>query len=259
MRIEAVKTRILVPPQDDLLAAIRDALRAVPEKSVLAVTSKVVSIGEGRCVPKSEVADKDELIKQEADKYLSRDFAPGGWVMHTIKNNLFIPSAGIDESNAYGHYILWPRDVKKICHALRAWVQKEYGVREVGVVITDSHTIPLRRGTMGSSLAHAGFVAIKDYRGKDDLFGRKYVITTLDIADGLAAAAVLAMGEGSEQTPLALITEIPFVEFGSGEKSGKPFSSHEIEEKEDLYYPLLSSVPWEKGGGGSERRGMIDM
>ncbi len=249
MRIEPIKTRVLIPPRDDLLGAIRDALRTVPERSVLAITSKVVSIGEGRCISKSEVADKDELIRQEADKYLPRDLAPSGWVMHTIKNNLFIPSAGIDESNAKDHYILWPADVKKTAAELREWIQKEYGVREVGVIITDSHTIPLRRGTMGISLARAGFAAIKDYRGKDDLFGRKYLITTLDVADGLAAAAVLAMGEGSEQTPLALITDIPFVELGV-EESSAPFSAHEIDEKEDLYYPLLSAVPWEKGGGG---------
>ena len=235
-----------------MLSAIREAVLSVPEKSVVAITSKVVSVWQGRCIPKDQVPDKDQLIIAEADKYLPREAAPGGWVMHTIKNNLFIPSAGIDESNANNHYILWPRDVKKTARELHGWIQKEYRVREVGVIITDSHTIPLRRGTMGISLAHAGFAPIRDYRGTDDLFGRKYLITTLDIADGLAAAAVLAMGEGSERTPLALITDISFVDFGVGsQESDKPFSSHEIEEKEDLYYPLLSAVPWEKGGGGS--------
>ena len=90
MKIQPIKTRVLTPPQDDLLSAIREAVLSVPEKSVVAITSKVVSVWQGRCIPKDQVPDKDQLIIAEADKYLPREAAPGGWVMHTIKNNLFI-------------------------------------------------------------------------------------------------------------------------------------------------------------------------
>ena len=130
-----------------------------------------------------------------------------------------------------------------------------YKIKNFGVVITDSHTIPLRRGTLGISLAHYGFTPLKDYRGERDIFGREFAIQVADIADGLAASAVLAMGEGKETTPLALITDIPFVVFSEKPYRGmRPFSSFEIEEKQDLYYPLLSSVPWKKGGSGKARR-----
>lgn len=251
MIITPIKTRILVPPRDDLLTAIRAAIPSIEERSVLAITSKIVSIWQGRCVPKTDYADKDELIKKEADKYLPRDFVPNRWVMHTIKHNLFIPSAGIDESNGNDYYILWPRDPKKTAKQLYDWARETYKIKNLGVIITDSHTIPLRRGTLGISLSHCGFTPLKDYRGTHDIFGREFMIQVADIADGLAAAAVVAMGEGRETTPLATITDIPFVEFADTPYAPeKPFSSFEIEEKEDLYYPLLSSVPWQKGDSG---------
>ncbi|MEK7541420.1 MAG: coenzyme F420-0:L-glutamate ligase [Patescibacteria group bacterium] len=251
MIITPVKTRVLVPPKDDLLAAIQDALPKIEERSILAVTSKVVSIWQGRCVPKSECPDKDELIKKEADKYLPREFVPNRWVMHTVKYNLFIPSAGIDESNANNYYILWPHDPMGTAQKIWRWMREAYHIKNLGVIITDSHTIPLRRGTLGISLAYCGFTPIRDYRGEKDIFGRKFVIQVADIADGLAAAAVLAMGEGRETTPLAVITDIPFVHFTDTPYAPeKPSSSFEIEEKEDLYYPLFSSVPWQQGGGG---------
>lgn len=75
-------------------------------------------------------------------------------------------------------------------------------------------------------------------------------MTQTDIVDGLAASAVLLMGEGNESTPLALITDVPFVTFESdAAKTETPESSLEIPEQEDLYYPLLSSVAWKQGGG----------
>jgi dihydrofolate synthase / folylpolyglutamate synthase len=247
MKVKAVKTRVLLPPQDDLLYVIEKSIQSLEEYSIVAITSKVVSIWENRCVPISSVVDKDELIIKQADKYLPRSESPHGWVMHTIKNNLFIPSAGIDESNGNNHFILWPQDPQSSADNLLQWLKKQYQVKNIGIIITDSHTIPLRRGTLGISLAHAGFKPIKDYRDKADLFNRKMKITTMDIADSLAVSAVLCMGEGNESTPIAIISEIPFVEFGDYKYlENDPNQSFEIPEQEDLYYPLLNRVTWKK-------------
>lgn len=251
MIVTPLKTKILIPPQDDLLAAIQEAIPSLQENTVLAVTSKVVSIWQGRCILKEKFPDKDELIKKEADKYLSRDVAPNRWVMHTIKNNLFIASAGIDESNGRGHYILWPKNPQQTAEELWRWTRETYGVRNLGVIITDSHSNPLRRGTLGIALAYYGFVPIKDYRGELDIFGREFLMEAADIADALAVAGVVTMGEGKETMPLALIIDAPFVEFiDKPYAPEKPFSEFEIQEKDDIYYPLLSSLPWEKGGRG---------
>ena len=250
MTIEPIQTRPLIPPRDDLLEVMRESIQKLREKSVVVITSKVVSIWEGRCISMQSVKDKDTLIIQEADQYLPRA-APFDWVMHTIKNNLFIPTAGIDESNAAGHYILWPRNPKRTAKKLWQWLRATYGVKDIGVIITDSHTIPLRRGVMGISLAHWGFSPLNDYRGKPDIFGRELKMTQTDVADGLAASAVLVMGEGSERTPLAVITEVPFVQFCEKPRvSRKPFSSFEIHTKDDLYYPLFAHLKWRKGKGG---------
>jgi putative folate metabolism gamma-glutamate ligase len=250
MFIKTIKTRVLLPPRDDLLDAIKKSLPKLKEGSVVAVTSKVVSIWQGRCVPVSEYPDRDKLIAEEADEYLPREFVPGAWCIQSIKNNLLIPSAGIDESNANHHYILWPRGSNAVAKKIWQWLRKTYRVKKVGVIITDSHTIPLRRGVLGISLAHYGFSPLKDYRGTPDIFGRELQMTQTNITDGLAAAAVMLMGEGSERTPLAVIEDVPWIKFVNRPvKSTKPFSSLEIKTKEDLYYPLIAAVPWRKGGG----------
>lgn len=251
MIIKPVKTRIIIPPRDDLLGAISGSLKILREESVVVVTSKVVSIWQGRCMPVWQYPDMDKLIVREADAYLPREAVPGAWVMQTLKDNLLIPSAGIDQSNANDHYILWPSNPNKAAKELYGWFRKQYRVKKLGVIISDSHTIPLRRGVLGISLAHYGFVPLQDYRGKPDLFGRALKITQKNIADGLAAAAVLAMGEGAESTPLAVIQDVPGIKFTSKPwRPRKPFSSFKIETSEDLYYPLISGVRWKKGGGG---------
>lgn len=240
-----------MPPQDDLLAVIRSTIPKIQENSVLVITSKVVSIGEGRCIPKEKYPDKDVLIRKEADRYLPRSATPGTWVMHTIKRNIFIPSAGIDESNSGEYYTLWPKNPPASARKLWQWMRRHYRVKNAGVVISDSHSIPLRRGMMGFALAHYGFRPIKEYRGTKDLFGREMKITQRNFPDALAAAAVLGMGEGNESMPLALIRDIPDIVFTARPyRSRRPHSTFEIKTKEDLYYPFLSSVPWKKGGGG---------
>lgn len=254
MVIKVIKTRIIQPPKDDLLQVIGASIKKLPEKSILVITSKVVSIWQGRCVPLERYPDKDKLVALEADFYLPRKLVPGAWCMHTLKNNVFIPSAGIDESNASGHYILWPRNSKRTARELWKWLRKKYHVRKLGVIITDSHTIPLRRGVLGISLAHYGFVPLKDYRETPDLFGRVLQMTQTNIVDGLAAAAVMMMGEGAESTPLAVVRDVPWIRFVSRPvRSKRPFSSFEIKTREDLYYPLLSAVPWQKGNRAKKR------
>lgn len=247
MQITAIKTRALVPPQDDLLAALGESITEFPEHAVLAVSSKVVSIWQGRCVPLEDI-EKDELIKREADKYLERSEVPGEWVMHTMKNNVLIPTAGIDESNANGHFVLWPNNPNAAAEEIVAWAKERYGVTNIAVLITDSHSIPLRRGTVGICLGYAGFAPLNDYRNTEDIFGREFKLEQANIADGLAAASVLVMGEGSEQTPAALITGVPFVRFGQGEDTQDPQGSFEVDIDNDLYYPFLKHAPWKEGG-----------
>ncbi len=250
MIVKAIKTRKFLPPKDNLDELLAN-IKSLKENSVVAITSKVVSICEGRCIPFSENITKDEIAMKEADKYLSREDSPGGWVLHTIKNNMMIASSGVDESNGANYYILWPKDPN--FSAKRIWqvLQKKFKLKNLGIIITDSRLVPLRRGVVGIAISYFGFKPIKDYRGKKDLFGRNFKMETSNMPDSLATTAVLEMGEGSEGKPIVIISDIPNIEFIDKEFKPKTMDdAFEIPEKEDMFYPFLSNVDWKKGKSG---------
>lgn len=246
MLIFPVKTGIVRPPRDDLLAHIREAKFALCEHDIVAVTSKVVSIWQGRCILIADVPDKDVLIKREAERFIERRHVPGQRAILTLKQNTLIASAGIDASNADGHYVLWPEKPQETARFLLAWFKKEYHLRKLGCIITDSRSTPLRRGAIGFALAWAGLEPLYDYRRTKDIFGREFMMEQTNIADALAAAAVLVMGEGKEQTPIAVIRNAPHVK--PGEKRKSPDAFH-VPPSEDLFAPLIQKGPWRKGGG----------
>lgn len=249
MIVKAIKTRKFLPPKDDLWDLL-SSIKFLKENSVVAVTSKVIAIGEGRCLPIKSF-DKDKIAMEEADKYIPREMVPGSLILHTIKNNMLVASSGVDESNGAGYYILWPKDPQKSCKNIWKFLRKKYGVKNLGVFITDSRLVPLKRGVVGISIGFFGFKPLKDYRGKLDIFGREFRMETSNFPDSLATAAVIEMGEGDELQPIAIIEEIPGLEFIQTEFRPKTKDdSFEIDEKEDMFYPFLSSVKWRKGGRG---------
>ena len=247
MIVKAIKTRKFLPPKDDLWELLSE-VKSLEENSVVAVTSKVVSIGEGRCVSVNEIT-KDELAIKEADKYLPRDASPGGWVLQTIKNNMLIASSGVDESNGDEYFVLWPEDVTASAKRIWNYLREKFNIKNLGVIITDSRLVPLRRGVVGVAIGFYGFKPVKDYRGKKDIFGRVMKMETSNLPDSLATAAVLEMGEGSECKPIAVISEIPDIEFIQSDF--QPKNSEEefnIPYEEDMFYPFFSAVNWKKGG-----------
>lgn len=252
MKVWAIKTRRFLPPKDNLWELL-SAIKKLKENSIVAITSKVVSIGEGRCISIDKIS-KDDLSIREADQYIPREDSPNGFILHTIKNNSLVASAGIDESNGNDYYILWPKDPKESVKKIWQILRKKFKVKNLGVVITDSRLIPLRRGVVGIAIAFYGFKPLKDYRGKVDIFGREFKMETSNIPDSLATTAVLEMGEGSEQQPIAIITDIPYIEFIQKEfKPETADDSFEIPQKEDMFYPFLSSVKWIKGRSGKSQ------
>lgn len=240
MQVSPLKTKKIIDG-DHLFSIIDQFLPLIKEGSILAVTSKIVAICEGNTFDRDQ-KDLSALIKEEADNYLETD-AP--YVL-TIKNNILIPQAGIDESNSDGRFVLWPRDPFQSAREIREYVVNKKPLKDFGVIITDSKTSPLRHGTTGISIAHAGFTALKDYRGKEDLFGRKLKVTLADQADALASGAVLVMGEGAEQTPMALIGDLEFIKFDADAPTAGEKQDQKISIEEDLYGPLLRAVTWIK-------------
>jgi len=237
-----------MPPKDDLWKLLKDNVSTLSENSVVCVTSKVVSIGEGRCIAASEVKSKESLIKEEAQLFIPKDSIQRHRI-HTITKGLLVGSAGIDESNANGYYILWPKDPDKSSYEIWKFLRSECKVKNVGVILTDSTAVPLKRGIVGHAISYHGFSNIKNYVGTKDLFGREFKYTRTNIPDSIAAFAVFLMGEGREQTPIVVFEDLPTIKFVAQQKIFKnPYTSWKVPIEEDLFRPFLKSVRWKKGG-----------
>ncbi len=243
MQVESIKTQ-KIRAGDKLMQIFDESLPDISENTILAVTSKIVSICEGNLVSVSEI-DKKKLVANEADLYLPPK--PSNFdVTLTIKNNILIANAGIDESNGDGKYILWPTDPYKSANIIRQYLRTRFRLKNVGVIITDSMTTPLRWGTTGIALAYSGFQPLRNYIGQKDIFDREMAMTKANVMDGLAAAAVLTMGEGDEQTPLAIITDTSSIQFCDQNPTLEEINDLKIDLNDDLYSDLLTCVSWKK-------------
>ncbi len=216
-----IKTRLILE-EDNLIDVLAEHLKKVgltlEDGDVLIVASKVVALVEGRAVELSKVKIKDslahwlaqqtgltpefvQLVLDEADEIL-------GWLPHVIvtkKNGVMQANAGVDNSNAgVGRCILLPSNPSASAWKLFHEIKKRWN-KHVGVIITDSKVHPLRKGTMGFALGVAGFRPIASDLGKPDLYGRPMRITTRAMADNLASAAQVLMGESGESVPFVLV------------------------------------------------------
>ncbi len=212
---------------DDLARLVRDALARSRIRSadgdVLVVAQKVVSKSEGRRVALSSVEPsararelavvtrKDprliELVLRESVDVLraKRDVIVvehrRGWIM---------ANAGIDMSNVDAggeHVLLLPEDPDASCRALRAALAD---VADFGVIVNDSFGRAWRNGVTGTALGVAGLPGVVDLRGRRDRFGRELRTTEVAIADELAAAASLLMGQADEGRPVIHARGVPY-------------------------------------------------
>lgn len=248
MKVTAIKTDKVRAGELTILELLDKSLPGLAERSVVVVTSKVVALCEGSVRP-IEGTDRDKLVKDEAELYYTTEFTGGYKYNFTIKQNTLIPASGIDASNGDGHYILWPKDSIATANAIRQHLMQKHGVHELGVIITDS-TIGLSRwGTLGIGIGHSGFKPVKNYIGQPDLFGKPLTLSKANVAGGLAAAAVLVMGEGAEQTPIAVIEDLPSVEFWQGEAVPNDQDVYYVSPlNDDPFKSFFTTVTWQRGG-----------
>ncbi|MCU0680443.1 MAG: coenzyme F420-0:L-glutamate ligase [Planctomycetes bacterium] len=231
MKIKAIKTRIF-KPSEKLLPFIEEYLPVIKEKDIVIITSKIVALSEGRVVKKNNEEDKERIIREESDFVL-----PTKYVYLTIKDGICMANAGIDESNANDDLILLPKNSFTSAIKIRKYFKRKYSLKKVGVIITDSRCLPLRAGITGVALGYAGIKGLKDYRQSLDIFGRPFEYSHVDVADSLATAAVLCMGEGNERRPLALIQEAP-VEYS--ERLNR--NELKLDIKDDMYKPIFEKI-----------------
>jgi dihydrofolate synthase / folylpolyglutamate synthase len=249
--ITPIKTEKVTAGSITLLSLLGVSVRSLQEGDVLAVTSKIVSLCEGNVVP-VDGTDREALIVRESDYHLPKGSNKYGHHF-TITDHTLIAAAGIDVSNGDGQYVLWPKDSQTSANRIRAYLRERFRLRNVGVVITDSTSQPMRRGTTGIAMAHSGFKSVNDYIGQPDLFGRAIDHSQANVSGGLAAAAVLAMGEGSEQTPLCVLSDLPFVQFQDQDPTADELAIHQMEVADDLFAPFLDNAGWLPGERSKER------
>lgn len=232
MIVKAIKTRIF-KENENIISFIKEYIKKLPDRSVLVITSKILALSEGRVVKDNSEKMKEKIIKSESEFVFKTK-----WAWLTIKDGQVMASAGIDESNANGSLILLPKNSFKAAEDIRRQTMRDYKLKKLGVLITDSRTMPLRSGVTGSAIGYAGFKGIRSYVNQPDIFGRKFKFSKTNIADSLATSAVLCMGEGREKMPLAIIENAP-IEFTSKKVNKK---ETEINIKNDMYRPLFQKL-----------------
>lgn len=201
-------------------AAERTGLSFEPG-DVLVVAQKIVSKVEGR-----RVRLGDAQPEEAARELSQRTGRPAGLMQLVIDESAELmrvtpyvvivrhrtgqvaANAGIDASNVEGGaedaVLLWPVDPDASARAIRRDLAAITGIAPA-VVIADSLGRAWRLGTQGAAIGVAGLTVVDDRRGETDLFGRTLQATVVAVADSLAAAAVLVMGEGAEGVPAAIV------------------------------------------------------
>jgi len=219
-----------IEPGADLAAAILASLARCQETlrdgDVLVVAQKVVSKAESRYVDLRDVepseralelareVDKDarlvELVLRESSDVVRKR---RGLLIVAHRLGLVLANAGIDRSNiaqsdGSDRVLLLPEDPDVSAARLRAELGARTGTH-VGVIVSDSLGRPFRRGTVGVAIGAAGVASLIDLRGTPDLFGRKLEDTEVALADEIAAAAGIVMGQAAEALPAVLVRGVP--------------------------------------------------
>ncbi len=238
MEIIPVRTRKIHPPKDDIRDIFEHSFPKLLERDIVVITSKIIAIAQGRCVPFDEVDEEAQLIHNEADAILSTMIYQGKPLTLTLKDHVLIPSAGIDRSNGNNYFILWPHQPQKEARELCTFLKQQHQLKQLAVIITDSRPLPMRKGTLGISIGFYGLEPYRSYFGQSDVFGQPLQMTRANIVDALAAIAVMGMGEGAEQTPIVILRDPIGVEFTDRETYHKLFMPAD----EDIYRPLIDCV-----------------
>lgn len=229
MQLFPVPNLPLVKPGDDLAALIVQHLTAAGEAlqtgDILVVAQKVVSKAEGRLVKLSAVTPSDEAYRiaeiVEKDPRVVQVILDDSRDVLRMRRHLFVveqrrgwicANAGVDRSNVEQapdgdeYLALLPDDADASAAQLRQKLADYTGVAPA-VIINDSHGRAWRVGTVGVAIGCAGLPPVWDQRGLPDLFGYTLQSSEECIADELAAAASLLMGQSSEGQPVIVVRD----------------------------------------------------
>ena len=227
MKLTALENVPEIRPGDAIAAVLLRALEqnnvALTDGDVVAVCQKIVSKAEDRFVALDTVTPSRHALElaQVCDKnprFVEVVLRQSSQVVRCAKDVLIVrhhlgfvvANAGVDQSNienAAERVLLLPEDPDRSAASIRDAIAANLGVR-VGVVITDSFGRPWRLGVCGTCIGCAGLTPLVDMRGRPDRVGRPLRVTQIAVADAIAAAAALVMGEADEGRPIVVVSGI---------------------------------------------------
>ena len=223
----------LIRRDDNLADIVVNGLQenniSLQDNDIFVFAQKIISKAEGRAVNLTAITpsqramelskrtDKDarvvELILQESNEVLRTRV---GAIIVEHKLGFVCANAGIDHSNVAGlgdsaeeWVLLLPQNPDRSAEKMRDEIKSKTG-KQVGILIIDSHGRAWRNGTVGVAIGIAGLPGLEDLRGKPDLFGYTLQVTQVGVADELAAAASLMMGQAAEGTPVVHVRGFPY-------------------------------------------------
>ncbi len=228
MKVEVVPVRglPLIKAGDDIAELIAGKFELM-DGDVLVICSTIVSKAEGRVRLLSdykpserarEIAEKIgkppefvQAVIEESEEILL-DFP---FLLVKAKFGNVCVNAGIDASNVEkGKIILPPQNPDESARRIRERLRHLTG-RDVGVIITDTNGRCFRKGVVGFAIGVSGVMAMKNWIGKRDLYGKELEVTVECVADEIAAFANLLMGEGGDGIPAVVVRGLDVAGDGS--------------------------------------------
>ena len=222
----------MIEPGDDLGAILAEALKndgmALQARDVVVIAQKVVSKAEGRYRLLDEIEPSSEavalagkvhkdprhveaILRESAEVVRHRE----GLLITAHRLGYVMANAGIDQSNIAQsdgeRLLLLPEDPDASCARLKRALDAAFAA-DVAVVMNDSFGRAWRNGVVGVALGAAGLPSLRDLVGTPDLFGRPMRVTEVALADEIASAASLVMGQGAEGLPVVHIRGLAWEE-----------------------------------------------
>jgi coenzyme F420-0:L-glutamate ligase/coenzyme F420-1:gamma-L-glutamate ligase len=219
----------LIQPGDDLAQLLGDAVArsgGLRDRDVLVIAQKIVSKAEGRYVDLDQITPSPRAIEVarrcDKDPRLIEVILSDSVEIVRLRPGLIITrhrlgftsaNAGVDRSNVapegIDRVLLLPIDPDRSAASIRATLRDRFGV-DPAVIIADSHGRPHRLGTVGVAIGLSGMPGVEDWRGRKDLFGYTLQHTEVGLADQIAAAATLLLGQAAESIPAVIVRGAPF-------------------------------------------------
>jgi len=207
-----------------LLEAVKNNNQIIKNGDILVIAQKIISKNEGRSVylkyiiPSSRSIElgrkinKDprivELILRESRKIVR---VSNNIIITETRHGFICANSGIDQSNvskSKNRVLLLPRDPDKSADTIRKEIYKKTR-KNIAVLITDTFGRPFRLGQTNIAIGIAGINALKNYKGKPDMFGKIMKVTEIAIVDEIAGAAELVMGK-TKGIPIAIVRNVTY-------------------------------------------------